>query len=112
MKSVHLLTILFLLDYEDEPTPHRDEEEMRSKAAHNNTTTTPSTPQDSWFCNPADYEAYLSRSLPSRAQRELERQVQSEFGFFGDATQTRRVVEMVQAMQLRLFRQFRDERRT
>lgn len=36
--------------------------------------------------------------------------MQQEFGFFGDAAQTRRVVDMVQKMQLRLFQQFRQER--
>lgn len=37
--------------------------------------------------------------------------MQQDFGFFGDAAQTRRVVDMVQQMQLRLFRQFEKERR-
>ena len=54
----------------------------------------------------------MSQSLPPRVQRELEREVQREFGFVGDAAQTRKVVDMVQKLQLRLFRQFESERAT
>lgn len=65
-----------------------------------------------WFCTPAEYEQYLSRSLPPRVQRELERQVQEELsGFVEDETQARAVVGLVQRMQLRLFRQFDQEKR-
>jgi hypothetical protein len=63
---------------------------------------------DTWLCSPSEYEQYLSRSLPTRVQRELERDVQREFGFVGDAVQTRKVVDMVQKLQLRLFRQFQQ----
>lgn len=62
-----------------------------------------------WFCSPSDYEQYLSRSLPPRVQRELERQVQQDFGFFGDEAQTKRMVDIVQKLQLRLFREFQQE---
>lgn len=65
---------------------------------------------DSWLCSASEYERYLSQSLPPRVQRELEREVQREFGFVGDAAQTRKVVDMVQKLQLRLFRQFESER--
>lgn len=63
-----------------------------------------------WFCTPAEYEQYLSRSLPARVQRELEKQVQEELDFVGDETQARAVVGLVQRMQMRLFRQFEQER--
>lgn len=63
-----------------------------------------------WLCNPADYEEYLSSSLPSRVQRELERQVREEFGFGGDERQTWHVVNMVQQLQLTLFKEFKQER--
>lgn len=65
----------------------------------------------SWFCSPLDYEQYLTRRLPPRVQRELERQIQRDFGFFGDDHQTGRVVDMVQKLQLRLFKQFEQERK-
>ncbi|KUI56668.1 putative serine/threonine-protein kinase tsuA [Cytospora mali] len=64
---------------------------------------------DTWLCKTSEYEQYLSRGLPPRVQRELEREVQREFGFVGDAAQTRKVVDMVQKLQLRLFRQFERE---
>lgn len=67
-------------------------------------------PSDPWLCSASEYENYLSQSLPARVQRELEREVQREFGFVGDAAQTRKVVDMVQKLQLRLFRQFENER--
>lgn len=35
--------------------------------------------------------------------------MQREFGFVGDTAQTRKVVDMVQKLQLRLFRQFQSE---
>ena len=65
---------------------------------------------DPWLCTASEYERYLSQSLPPRVQRELEREVQREFGFVGDAAQTRKVVDMVQKLQLRLFRQFESGR--
>lgn len=65
---------------------------------------------DPWLCSASEYERYLSQSLPPRVQRELEREVQREFGFVGDAAQTQKVVDMVQKLQLRLFRQFESER--
>lgn len=65
---------------------------------------------DPWLCGASEYERYLSHSLPPRVQRELEREVQREFGFVGDAAQTQKVVDMVQKLQLRLFRQFQSER--
>lgn len=87
--------------YEDEPAePPRPVEPS----------TKPDDDSSVWFCSSSDYEEYLSRSLPPRVQRELERQVQHEFGFFGDTTQTRRVVDMVQQMQLRLFKQYEKGR--
>lgn len=64
---------------------------------------------DPWLCSVSEYERYLSQSLPPRVQRELEREVQREFGFVGDTAQTRKVVDMVQKLQLRLFRQFQSE---
>lgn len=64
---------------------------------------------EAWFCSPSDYEQYLSRSLPPRVQRELERQIQQDFGFFGDEAQTKRMVDIVQKLQLRLFRQIQQE---
>lgn len=68
-------------------------------------------PSSDWFCSPSDYEQCLSNSLPPRVQRELERQVQQDFGFFGDEQQTQRVVDMVQQLQLRLFKQLKQERK-
>ncbi|POS77788.1 protein kinase [Diaporthe helianthi] len=85
--------------YEDEQTETRLPESAKQ----------PET-SDSWLCSPSEYERYLSQSLPPRVQRELEREVQREFGFVGDAAQTRKVVDMVQKLQLRLFRQFESER--
>ncbi|PSR97611.1 hypothetical protein BD289DRAFT_425290 [Coniella lustricola] len=63
----------------------------------------------SWSCSPSDYEQYLSRSLPPRVQRELERQVQQDFGFFGDDAQTKRMVDIAQKLQLRMFKAFQKE---
>lgn len=62
-----------------------------------------------WFCTPSEYEQYLSRSLPPLVRRELERQLQDDFGFFGDDAQTGRMIDMVQKLQLRLFQQLRQE---
>lgn len=79
------------------------------------------TNADEWFCTPAEYEQYLSRSLPPRVQRELEKQVQEELlsstgllgvvGGGGQEEQARAVVGLLQRMQLRLFRQLEHERR-
>ncbi|KAF3760959.1 hypothetical protein M406DRAFT_343103 [Cryphonectria parasitica EP155] len=90
--------------YEDDQTDPRNATETSLFTKFND-----SPDGDAWFCSPSDYEQYLSRSLPQRVQRELERQIQKDFGFFGDETQTRRVVDMVQKLQLRLFRQFQQE---
>ncbi|KAJ4410962.1 hypothetical protein N0V82_009113 [Gnomoniopsis sp. IMI 355080] len=87
--------------YEDEASETRQTKEQSSKLEE-------ATPN--WFCSPSDYEQYLTRSLPPRVQRELERQIQREFGFFGDDNQTCRVIDMVQKLQLRLFKQFEQER--
>lgn len=88
--------------YEDEPSETRQPNGQSSKIEKASA---------EWFCSPSDYEQYLTRSLPPRVQRELERQIQREFGFFGDGNQTGRVVEMVQKLQLRLFKQFEQERK-
>lgn len=85
--------------YEDEQSETRLPESSKQPDA-----------SDSWLCSVSEYERYLSQSLPPRVQRELEREVQREFGFVGDAAQTRKVVDMVQKLQLRLFRQFESER--
>ncbi|KAK2615842.1 hypothetical protein N8I77_002568 [Diaporthe amygdali] len=85
--------------YEDEPAETRLPEGSKQPE-----------PSDNWLCSASEYEKYLSQSLPPRVQRELEREVQREFGFVGDATQTRKVVDMVQKLQLRLFKQFENER--
>lgn len=95
-------------DYEDEPTEARQAVAggmLDLKKAEEEASMAPG-----WFCSPSDYEQYLSNSLPPRFQCELERQVQQEFGFGGDERQTQRVVDMVQQLQLRLFKQFRQER--
>ncbi|KAI3393401.1 hypothetical protein diail_4296 [Diaporthe ilicicola] len=85
--------------YEDEPAEIRVAESSKQ-----------SDPSDPWLCSASEYESYLSQTLPPRVQRELEREIQREFGFVGDAAQTRKVVDMVQKLQLRLFRQFENER--
>lgn len=85
--------------YEDEPTETRVPENSKQSEI-----------SDPWLCGASEYERYLSHSLPPRVQRELEREVQREFGFVGDAAQTQKVVDMVQKLQLRLFRQFQSER--
>lgn len=96
------LLTLCLIVYEDEPPDTRHPAEGSSKQ---------DLSSDTWLCSSSEYEQYLSQSLPPRVQRELEREVQREFGFVGDVTQTRKVVDMVQKLQLRLFRQFeRDSR--
>lgn len=65
-----------------------------------------------WFCTPSEYEQYLGQSLPSRVQRELEKQVQDELAFVGDdEAQARAVVGLVQRMQLKLFRQLALEKK-
>ncbi|KAI7788268.1 protein kinase [Diaporthe eres] len=85
--------------YEDEPTETRMPGNSKQSEV-----------SDPWLCSASEYERYLTQSLPPRVQRELEREVQREFGFVGDAAQTRKVVDMVQKLQLRLFRQFESER--
>ncbi|KAK7709373.1 hypothetical protein SLS64_006286 [Diaporthe eres] len=85
--------------YEDESTETRMPENFKQSEV-----------SDPWLCSASEYERYLSQSLPPRVQRELEREVQREFGFVGDEAQTRKVVDMVQKLQLRLFRQFESER--
>lgn len=85
--------------YEDEQTEIRMPENSKQTDS-----------SDPWLCTASEYERYLSQSLPPRVQRELEREVQREFGFVGDEAQTRKVVDMVQKLQLRLFRQFESER--
>lgn len=94
--------MVFDLVYEDEPSETRQPNEQSSKQDE---------ASSRWFCSPSDYEQYLSRSLPPQIQRELERQIQRDFGFFGDEKQTGRVVDMVQKLQLRLFKQFEQERK-
>lgn len=100
--------------YEDEPSEASHlltvEQQQQHAGSHASGDGREDPSSSGWFCSPTDYETYLSRSLPARVQRELERQVQQEFGFYGDAAQTRRVVDVVQKMQLRLFQQFRQER--
>ncbi|KAJ1299714.1 hypothetical protein OPQ81_005040 [Rhizoctonia solani] len=90
--------------YENDPTDAHNTGETSLLAKHNE-----SPNGDAWFCSPSDYEQYLLRSLPQRVQRELERQIQKDFGFFGNETQTKRVVDMVQKLQLRLFQQFQQQ---
>ncbi|KAK7746438.1 hypothetical protein SLS53_002397 [Cytospora paraplurivora] len=83
--------------YEDEPLDAHNHAEESSKQDSAN---------DTWLCSTSEYERYLSQSLPPRVQRELEREIQRDFGFVGDAAQTRKVVDMVQKLQLQLFRKF------
>ncbi|KAJ4396583.1 hypothetical protein N0V93_000804 [Gnomoniopsis smithogilvyi] len=88
--------------YEDEPSEVRQNNGQSSKLEE---------ASPNWFCSPSEYEQYLTRSLPPRVQRELERQIQRDFGFFGDENQTGRLIDMVQKLQLRLFKQFVQERK-
>lgn len=101
MSFIIELTIFHLV-YEDEPSEMRQPNEQSSKQEE---------ASSNWFCSPLDYEQYLGRSLPPQIQRELERQIQRDFGFFGDENQTGRVVDMVQKLQLKLFKQFQQERK-